>query len=283
MKWLRGASLVVVLFLGACSSQPGASSSTVGGPSGTAPPTTMRDSTTSTVVTTPTTATAPTTTSEVLPLAGRVVVIDPGHNGRNWAHPEEISRQVHIGTGTKACNTTGTSGEDYAEATFTWELAQLTVPLLESAGATVVLTRHDNDGWGPCVDQRAGVGNDARADAVVSIHADGGPPEGRGFHVIHPALIEGLTDDIHDDSFRLATALHSAFQDTGMPIADYIARDGFSERGDLGGLNLSDVPAVFLEAGNMRNAEDLALLHSRTFQKKAAQAIVDALVDFLSD
>jgi N-acetylmuramoyl-L-alanine amidase len=47
---------------------------------------------------------------------------------------------------------------------------------------------------------------------------------------------------------------------TSMPVADYTADKGFSERDDLGGLNLSDVPAVFLGAGNMRNASDAALL-----------------------
>jgi N-acetylmuramoyl-L-alanine amidase len=215
-------------------------------------------------------------------LAGRLIVIDPGHNGRNWAHRDEINRLVDIGNGTKACNTTGTEGDGYPEALFAWEVAQLTVPLLEEAGATVLLTRTDNEGWGPCIDRRAAVGNEAGADAVISIHADGGPAAGRGFHVIHPSNIPGLTDDIYDDSYRLAVALHTAYQNTGMPIADYIARDGFSERGDLGGLNLSDIPAVFLEAGNMRNPEDLALLRNPAFQESVAAAILAALVDFFS-
>lgn len=244
-------------------------------------------STSSTTTTTPatTTTTTPVTTTAApaRPLTGKVVSIDPGHNGQNWAHPEEINRQVDVGTGTKACNTTGTEGDGYPEAQFTWEVAQRVVPLLEQAGATVVLTRTDNDGWGPCVDRRAAVANEAGADAAISIHADGGRADGRGFHVIHPALLSGLTDDIHKESYRLAVALHSAYQATGMPIADYIAVEGFSERGDLGGLNLADVPAVFLEAGNMRNADDLALLRSPAFQDKAAKAILAALVDFLSD
>src|SRR5207253_8694044 len=38
-------------------------------------------------------------------LAGRTVVIDPGHNGQNWAHTAEINRLVDIGNGTKACDT----------------------------------------------------------------------------------------------------------------------------------------------------------------------------------
>lgn len=114
------------------------------------------------------------------------------------------------------------------------------------------LTRSDNEGWGRCVDERAAIGNRNRADAVISIHADGGPDDGRGFHVIHPADTAGLTDDIYEDSLLLARALHDAYLETSMPIADYIGQDGYSERDDLGGLNLSDVPSVFLEAGNMR-------------------------------
>lgn len=211
------------------------------------------------------------------------MVIDPGHNGMNWAHPEEISRHVDIGNGTKACNTTGTSTDDgYTESEFNWAVAQLVARMLEQSGAAVVLTRADNEGWGPCIDERAAVGNASRADAVISVHADGGPPGGRGFHVIHPARVVGLTDDIYDESLRLAQALHAAYAATSMPVAEYVGRDGFSERDDLGGLNLSDVPAVFLEAGNMRNDLDAELLSDPDFQLLIARAIHDAFVDFLS-
>ena len=60
----------------------------------------------------------------------------------------------------------------------------------------VVLTRTSNAGWGPCITERAAIGNRAHADAAISIHADGGPASGRGFHVIYPPSIRGLTDDI---------------------------------------------------------------------------------------
>lgn len=209
-------------------------------------------------------------------------MLDPGHNGRNREHPEEIGRLVDIGTGTKACNTTGTSTTSgYTEAEFNWQVAVATRAALESLGAEVVLTRPDNEGWGPCINERAVVGNEIAADVAISIHADGGPVDGRGFHVIYPAVLPGLTDDIADDSLRLARALLTAFQTTGMPVADYVADEGLSERGDLGGLNLSDVPAVFLEAGNMRNQTDAALLVDTAFQAKAAAAIVTAILDFV--
>lgn len=241
---------------------------------------------TTTALTTTTTPMPPpetTTTAEPLPLAGRVVVIDPGHNGQNYAHPDEINRLVDIGTKTKACNTTGTAAADgYPEAQLNWEVSQLARDALIVRGADVVLTRTDNDGWGPCITERAAIGNEVHADAVVSIHADGAQPDGRGFHVIYLATIAGLTDDIAEPSLRLATALRAAMLATGMPISDYTAKDGFSERDDLGGLNLSDVPAVFLEMGNMKNATDAALLTDPAFQQQVAEAVATAVEQFLT-
>lgn len=231
---------------------------------------------------TPSSSLPTTSTTGARPLEGRVVVLDPGHNGQNFAHPEEIGRLVDIGNGTKACNTTGTETADgYTEARFTWEVATLTRLELEALGAMVVLTRQDNDGWGPCITERAAIGNAASADAVVSIHADGGPEDGRGYHVIHPKPVAGLTDDIAEPSLALARALLDAYAATGIPRSDYTAVDGLSARDDLGGLNLSDVPVVFLEAGNMRNPTDAALLVDPNFQDRIAASIVEALLVFL--
>lgn len=247
-------------------------------------PTTNTTAATTTTSLAPTTTVVPTTTTTLASsvLAGISVVIDPGHNGRNWAHPDEIGRLVDIGNGTKPCNTTGTSTvEGYTEAEFNWTVAGLVVPRLEAAGATVVLTRTDNEGWGPCITERAATGNRVGADVVISIHADGGPEDGRGFHVIYPASVPGLTDDIASESKRLAEVLHAAYRQTGMPVADYIGEDGLSERDDLGGLNLSDAPAVFLEAGNMRNPTDAALLVDPNFQSAIAGAIVRAIIGFV--
>jgi len=201
----------------------------------------------------------------------------------NWAHLDEINTLVDIGTIKKRCNTTGTATADgFPEATFTWELAQLTRTRLEALGAVVTLTRPDNEGWGPCITDRAAIGNDSGVVAVISIHADGGAETGRGFHVIYPKIVAGLTDDIAEDSQRLATAIRAAVMDTAMPIADYVGADGFSVRDDLGGLTLSDVPVVFLEAGNMKNATDAALLIDPEFQATLADALVAGLIEFLS-
>ena len=216
-------------------------------------------------------------------LAGKVVVLDPGHNGANAANPAAINRLVDAGGFSKPCNTTGTATNGgYSEAAYNWDLANRVRRLLLAAGARVVLTRKDNTSIGPCVNRRAAIGNRAGADAVVSLHADGATPSARGFHVIHPSSIPRYTADIAADSRQLAVALRDAYRATGMPDSTYLGTRGLDVRGDLGGLNLSDVPVVFLEGGNMRNARDAALLMSPAFRQRAARAVVAGIAQFLA-
>ena len=218
------------------------------------------------------------------PLAGMTVAIDPGHNGRNWAHTAEINRLVNAGTLRKACDTTGTATDDgYSEAAYNLDVALRLARLLRAAGARVVLTRTTNDGWGPCITTRAAIGNRAHADAAISIHADGGPVNGRGFHVIYPPPIAGLTDDIAAASKRLAIAVRGAFlSGTGEPVSTYLGRDGLDVRSDLGGLNLSDVPKVLIETGNMRNATDAARLESAAYRQREARSLAHGIEAFLA-
>ncbi|MFI7129026.1 N-acetylmuramoyl-L-alanine amidase [Nonomuraea sp. NPDC050153] len=217
-------------------------------------------------------------------LAGKIVVIDPGHNGGNAAHPAEINRPVDIITGKKPCNTTGTqTNAGFPEHAFTWDVANRLKPILEKMGAKVVLTRPDDKGVGPCITERAAIGNEARADAVLSIHGDGATPSGHGFHVILPGLVSGHNDQIVKPSQRLGVDIRNAYRDgTGLPYADYTGVDGLQTRTDLGGLNLSVRPAVFIECGNMRNRGDAAKMSSPGFRERMAVALAAGLRKFLS-
>ena len=199
----------------------------------------------------------------------------PATTAATRAHRAAINRLVAIGQGVrKACDTTGTAtASGYTEAAYNWDVAKRTRGVLESRGARVLLTRKDNDSVGPCIDERARIANRAHADLRVSIHADGGPPSGYGFHVIEPKLIRGLTDDIFAASHRLAVDLRDAFtRATGEPFASYIANDGLARRGDLGGLRLADVPSVFIETGNMRSARDARRLGSPRYRRASRAA-----------
>ncbi|MFI7104347.1 N-acetylmuramoyl-L-alanine amidase [Streptomyces sp. NPDC050161] len=221
-------------------------------------------------------------------LRGKVVVIDPGHNPRNRDHPERIARKVDVGNARKECDTTGTSTDDgYAEASFTLDVARRARALLRQEGAKVVFTQDGDRAYGPCVDERAGAGNAAGADAAVSVHADGSAAGNRGFHVILPARVRAGAADTsaivgpsRDLGQRLADRFGAV---TGSAPSNYLGHGtGLDVRSDLGGLNLSKVPKVFIECGNMRDPKDAAQLTDPQWRQKAARGITEGITDFLA-
>lgn len=213
--------------------------------------------------------------------SAHVVVLDPGHNGGNSAHPTAIAKQVPDGAGgTKACNTTGTATDaGYPEHAFTWDVAQRTRALLEPAGITVVLTRTDDTGVGPCVDQRALMAGQAGAAAFVGIHGDGAAPGGHGFHVITSAL-SPAGPAVKARTATLATDVRDAMT-AARPVSTYLGRDGIDVRRDLAGLNLNPVPAVYVECGNMRNASDAATMSSPAGRQAIAAQLAAGIRAFL--
>ncbi|MFE1801556.1 N-acetylmuramoyl-L-alanine amidase [Streptomyces sp. NPDC059517] len=221
------------------------------------------------------------------PLKGKVVVIDPGHNPGNFRHPSDINRKVNIGTNWKECDTTGTStNAGYTEAEFTLDVSHRLRTILKKEGATVKFTQDGDRAWGPCVDERAEIGNKAGADAVVSIHADGSAAGNRGFHVILPGSVHSGAADtrpIVASSRALGERIAGGFlRTTGGPPSNYIGDGtGLDVRKDLGGLNLSTVPKVFIECGNMRDTKDSAQLTSGAWRQKAAEGISEGIVSFL--
>jgi N-acetylmuramoyl-L-alanine amidase len=242
----------------------------------------------------PTSAAAPATKTAQpapkRPLSGKVVVVDPGHQLGNARFPAEINRPVDAGGFTKECNTTGTATNDgYPEATFTWEVAVEARRLLRRLGARVLLTRSDDsaDAWGPCVDVRGRLGNPGQpgptADVRVSLHGDGVlSSSAHGFHVIRPGELRGWTDDIARPSRRLADDLRDALVAQGFAPATYVGSDGIDVRTDLGTLNLSDVPAVLAELGNMRDAGDARAMESAAGRLRYARAVARAVEVFLA-
>ncbi len=230
------------------------------------------------------TTAAPATTGPLAHVAGRTIVLDAGHNGGNAAHSNEINAQVDAGNGVrKACDTAGTAGDDgYPEHEFTLAVAQAVRDELVASGANVVMVRDDSAGWGPCITQRAAVGNAAHADAALSIHADGNLAAGaRGFHVILPSVTAG-GGQVVAASASLGTALRDQVVTTGMPTSNYLGSGGLITRGDLGGLNLSTVPKVFIECGNMREATDLALLEDPVWRARLAHALAVGFDTYLA-
>ena len=213
-------------------------------------------------------------------LSGMTVVLDPGHNG---VADSSISRQVPNGRGgTKACNTSGTSTNDgYPEHRFTWDVTQHIRDALEQQGVRTTMTRASDNGVGPCVDQRADLANAAKPDAIISIHADGGPPSGQGFHVNYSS--PPVTDVQAGPTLQLATTMRDALVASGLTESNYIGSQGLYGRADLAGLNFAQYPAILVELGNMKNAGDAAQIESPDGRAKYAKAVTDGITTYLSN
>jgi N-acetylmuramoyl-L-alanine amidase len=212
-------------------------------------------------------------------IAGMAVFLDPGHSG---ASDSSITRQVTNGRGgTKACQTTGTSTNDgYPEHAFTWDVVMRVQQQLNQLGVRTQLSRDNDASVGPCIDQRAAAANAMRPDAIVSVHADGGPPSGQGFHVNYssPPLNEAQTGP----AMQLATSMRDSLVAAGLTKSTYIGSDGLYGRADLAGLNLAQYPAILVELGNMRNADEAAQMESPDGRARYAAAVTQGIVAYLS-
>jgi N-acetylmuramoyl-L-alanine amidase len=221
----------------------------------------------------------PTATAVPSNIAGMVVFIDPGHNGSNDA---SISRQVPTGRGgTKDCQASGTStNSGYPEHTFTWDTALRVRAELNALGVRTAMSRNNDTGLGPCIDARANMANAMHPNAILSIHADGGPPSGRGFHVNYSA--PPLNQAQAGPSVQYARIMRDQLQASGIPPANYIGQDGLYGRSDLAGLNLAQYPSILVECGNMKNPVDSALMESADGRQKYADALTRGVAGFLA-
>ncbi|OBK27416.1 N-acetylmuramoyl-L-alanine amidase [Mycobacterium asiaticum] len=211
-------------------------------------------------------------------IAGMSVFLDPGHNGVADA---SINQQVPNGRGgTKPCNTSGTAaGDGYPEHAFTWDVTTMVAANLEQLGVHTQLSRGNDSSSGPCINDRAAQANAMHPDAIVSIHADGGPASGHGFHVNYSS--PPLNDSQSGPSVQVANAMRGALISAGFVPSNYIGSDGLYGRADLAGLNFAEYPAVLVELGNMKNAEDAALIESTDGRARYASAVTQGIVAYL--
>lgn len=212
-------------------------------------------------------------------IAGMIVFLDPGHQGSN--DPGFLSKQVTTGRGgTKDCQTSGTSDSSgYTEHAFTWETVLRIRQQLTALGVRTAMSRGDDTGPGPCVDERAAMANALKPDAIVSIHADGGPASGRGFHVNYSD--PPLNDVQKGPSVQFATIMRDQLKAAGFVPATYIGQGGLYPRSDLTGLNLAQYPSILVELGNMKNPADDALITSADGRQKYAEAVVRGIAGYL--
>ncbi len=186
-------------------------------------------------------------------LAGKTIVIDPGHGGHD-------SGALGAG-GAREKDVTLAIGLRLADA-------------LRDVGANVIMTRADD--FFLEVNERPRVANRMNADFFISVHADSTD----GDRSINGATIYYHAND--EDCRSLGRCIGARItQTSGMKSrgakTDYIRFPGIG----YGVLRNAQMPAVLCETGFMTNPGDLSRLRNPETQQKIAEAIRAGLRDYI--
>lgn len=202
------------------------------------------------------------------PKTGRVIVLDPGHGGKN----------------TGARNVANGMFEKY----FTLDLALRLKPLLEARGWTVHLTR-TNDVEVSLAD-RVTFAEEKRADLFLSLHFNSAYPSeresGLETYCTTPAgMPSNLTREFEDNpndvypnnafdtqNLQYAIRIHRALVQLGTSRDRGVRRARF-----LGVLRGQNRPAVLIEAGYLSNPTEARRIADPAFRQLMAEAIASAL------
>jgi N-acetylmuramoyl-L-alanine amidase len=185
------------------------------------------------------------------PLAGRIIVLDPGH-GINPAH----------GNFSGAVGVTG-----LVEDPLVMDVSLQAAELLRQAGATVVLTRGDTT---VALRQRVAIAEQARAHAFVSVHANA--HLNRAVSGTETFYFQGKPNDT--ENYWLAAHLQNELvRALGLP-------DLGVKHGNFHVIRETTMPSVLLELGFLSNAGDEALMRTAQFRAAAARAIFLGLERF---
>ncbi|MBU1026987.1 MAG: N-acetylmuramoyl-L-alanine amidase [Candidatus Margulisbacteria bacterium] len=181
-------------------------------------------------------------TKKVLPLRGRIIVIDPGHGG--------------LDPGAVAAN-------GIAEKHLTLKVAKKIAYLLNEAGATVYLTRHKDRTVS--IRELASFANRVKADIFVSIH----------YNYSYIKKVAGTeTYYWNRQSRNLALTLHRSL------VRGLKRRDRGLRRAKFYTINHTSMPAVILEPVFISNAEESKLASSAAYQAKLAQIIANGVKQY---
>ena len=188
-------------------------------------------------------------------LAGKTIVLDPGHGGSDpgGGAAGVYEAPINLGTGL------------YLKS------------LLESAGATVIMTR-DSDKT-VSLDERNLITRRQEADLFISLHcdvADTSSAAGVSVYYYYPwskpyaqSLQDGLVDAYRSSVYSASSANYSKV-DRGIKFyAFQVARS-------------EGCPAVLIELGFMTNAQERATLQKATTQQALARGIYNGLVEYYS-
>ena len=203
-------------------------------------------------------------------LEGAVIGVNPGHQIK------KNLKQAPIAPGSKTMSAlnngcaVGVKTKKY-EYTLNLEVALLLRDLLEDAGATVVMTRTENDVEIDNI-ERAQMLNEAGVDLAIQIHANNNDKSSlRGISTYSRAA-----GDLAETSYVASRLIHDALlASTGAKDAGIVQTNGYMS------LNYSVTPAILIEMGFMSNPEEDVLMSTPEYQTKLAQGMFDGICAYL--
>jgi len=187
-----------------------------------------------------------------LPVAKKVIVIDPGHGGFDPGK-------------------TGTNGEN--EKVINLKISQRLQEYLEQSGSYVILTRETDealaDSKNADLKKRKEIANESEADILVSIHQNSFPKmSAKGAQVFYY------------NSSAKGKMLAQCIQESICTLADSSNQRQIKANTDYYVLRTSKVPAVIVECGFLSNTEEEKKLNTEEYQEKMAWAIYNGIVDY---
>jgi len=186
--------------------------------------------------------------------AKKIIVIDPGHGG--W-DPGKVGKN------------------NVLEKDINLAIAEDLQVLLETAGATVFLTRAEDTALGDKknadLTARANMPADMQADIFISIHQNAFATErAKGAQTFYYGDSE--------DSHRLAQAIQTRMQ-------EFLNQDNNKTATANSGyfvLKKTQTPAVLVECGFLTNSDDLQKLATENYQEKVAWGIYLGILDYFA-
>lgn len=207
---------------------------------------------------------------------GHLVCLDPGHSG------VQTGKYVPLGPGSsekKLGDSVGTHGNasGLAEYELTMTIAQKLRTELEKRGYSVILTHKDNSTPVDC-DARAQVANNAGADCLIRLHADGSESSSAsGAMAINITSSNPWNAQTYSESRRLSDDVLGAYvQATGLKSR------GVLEEDNMTGNNWSQVPCTLIEMGFMTNPEEDLKMADPDFQEKMVNGLADGIDTFFA-
>lgn len=215
---------------------------------------------------------APGSAAEALPLKGTIIGIDPGHQavedpalepllpGSNRTKPRMSKGATGVKTGTPECRVNLQIGLKLKD-------------MLETGGATVVMTRESSDVSLSNI-ERAQMMNEANVDIWVRLHCDASSSERpSGSHALIPS--RAYNADIYKESLFLAQSVLEGFSD-----ATGAANGGITALMNQTGFNWSERPVMAIEMGYLSNAEDDVRLGRDSYQIACATGIYNGIAAY---